>query len=407
MVFVVLIFSCEFERKGRYIIVDSIYKGRGQKEENEKLVSMLNVVFAPKGNTRFDFRITLPKLYKTEYNPALNNMIVREGDDIKGAVGVFYEDLTIGNNTLYSGGIGNVAVTLDSRGKGYMSDCMNLVLDDMIKNNADISFLGGQRQRYAYYSYEHGGFFYNYTISETNIRHAFKNDTETDFEAVPVNPFDTELIEKMYDLYLTKDYRFSRPLEKFYDYLCSWRSIPYVLLKNGEFKGYFTYGESRDYVLEFMLLDYSDIKNAFIALLKHAKEGTVNVPVAPFHSEVLRFLSDFSESCTIESSANMTVFNFRNTLYALLCYKASFSPLIDAECTFLINGYAKKENLYIKVKDNDITVDYTDKKADLELSHLEAIRLFFGISPIKVDNLPKDFAALLPIPFFIPAADNV
>lgn len=388
-------------------MTDSIYKGRAQKEENEKLVSMINTVFAPKDSTRFDFRKTLPKLYKTEYNPALNNMIVREGDDIKGAVGVFYEDLTVGSNTLRCGGVGNVAVSLDSRGKGYMSDCMNLALDDMIKSNADLSYLGGQRQRYAYYSYEHGGFYYNYNISKTNIRHALKNEIYTDFEAVPVKPGNTALIKKMYNLYLTKAYRFNRPFDKFYDCLCSWRSLPYVLLKNGEFKGYFTYGEGMDYVLEFMLLDYSDIKHAFLALLKHAKEGSVNVPVAPFHSEVLHFLSETAELCSIESSTNMTVFNFRNTLYALLCNKAEFTPLIDTECTFLIDGYANKENLHIKVKNNNITVDYTDKKADIELSHLSAIRLFFGISPIRVDNLPKSFAALLPIPFFIPAADNV
>lgn len=386
---------------------ESIYKGRAQKEENEKLVSMINKVFAGEGSAKFDFRKTLPKLYKTEYNPALNNMIVREGDDIKGAVGVFYEDLTVGNNLLRCGGIGNVAVSLDCRGKGYMSDCMNLALDDMIKSNTDLSFLGGQRQRYAYYSYEHGGFYYNYNISETNIRHTFKNEIYTDFETVPVKPDDEGMIEKMYELYLTKAYRFNRPKNKFYDCLCSWHSLPYVLLKNGEFKGYFTYGEGMDYVLEFMLLDYSDIKDAFLALLKQAKEGSVNVPVAPFHSEVLHFLSDTAELCSIESSTNMTVFNFRNTLYALLCNKANFAPLIDTECIVLINGFAKKENLYIKVKNNNITVDYTNKRADIELSHLSAIRLFFGISPIKVDNLSKDFAALFPTPFFIPAADNV
>ncbi|HZK22400.1 MAG TPA: GNAT family N-acetyltransferase [Oscillospiraceae bacterium] len=387
--------------------MEDIYKGRAKKEENEKLVNMLNEVFAPDSSPNFNFYRTLPKLYKPEYNPALNNMIVRHGSDIKAAVGIFYEDLTVAGTTLRCGGIGNVAVTSDSRGKGYMSDCMNLALKDMLQNNADLSFLGGQRQRYAYFSYEHGGFYYNYTISEKNILHAFNKETETDFEAVLVKPDDTALIEKMYDLYLTKTYRFSRAKNKFYDYLCSWRSLPYALFNKGEFKGYFIFTESHGFVLEFMLLDYSDIKDAFIALLKHAKDGTVNVPAAPFHCELLAFLSDVSELCSIESSTNMTVLNFRNTLYALLCNKAEIAPLIDTECTFLIDGYAKRENLHIKVKNNNITVDYTDKKADVELSHLSAIRLFFGISPIKIDNLPKSFAALLPIPFFIPGADNV
>lgn len=52
----------------------------------------------------------LPKLYKKQNNPCKNNFVVKEGDEIKGAVGLFYSDLIVCGEKLRCGGIGNVGV---------------------------------------------------------------------------------------------------------------------------------------------------------------------------------------------------------------------------------------------------------------------------------------------------------
>lgn len=386
---------------------ENIYKGRGASGENAKLVAMINEVFSPGSEIGFDFYKLLPKLYKDKHNPAAHNMIVREGDDIKGAVGLFYNNLNVNGTVLRCAGIGNVAVTLDSRSKGYMTDCMNLALDDMIKTGTDIAFLGGQRQRYAYFSFEHGGQVCRFNLSARNLRHAFKTDIKTDFEIVGLNNEDDRRLDEIYALYNARAYRFGREREALYDILCSWRQVPYIILKGNEFKGYLILSDDKSDVSELALADNRDIKDAVLAVLKENSGSDIGISLPLFDRELFSFFADVSEGYCIDNCANMTVLNYRRTLKALLGFKASYTPLCDTECTLLIHGKAGDENIHISVKDNAVAVEKTSREPDIELAHLSAVRLLFGICPPNAAGLPASFFAILPVPFFVAGADNV
>ena len=68
-----------------------IYKGRGKKEYTKQLIEVLDDVFFfdDEETPRRDFMSLLPKLYKDKYEPAYNNLVVMEGEDIKAAIGLY------------------------------------------------------------------------------------------------------------------------------------------------------------------------------------------------------------------------------------------------------------------------------------------------------------------------------
>ena len=90
----------------------NIYKGRGKPEEAKQLLEMLDNVFflEDEEETRREFLTLLPKLYKEQYNPAHNNVIIKEGDEIKAAVGCFPSEAVAAGKKLRILGIGNVAI---------------------------------------------------------------------------------------------------------------------------------------------------------------------------------------------------------------------------------------------------------------------------------------------------------
>lgn len=380
--------------------------GKGTKEENAKLVGMINNVFASDGEDEFNFYTSLPKLYKENYNPANHNVVVRERDSIKGCVGLYYNNLTINDFPLRCAGIGNVAVVPECRGKGYMGKCMNVALDEMIKNDTDLCYLSGQRQRYSYYSFEKGGQAYSFNLSIKNMRHAFKNDGKTDFSVLALLPDDTSLLDKIYALHNSKNFRFDRPRNALYDILCSWSRKVYVLMKDGDFRGYFILTEEKSRVSELVLLSEADIKDALLAILENSEHHSIEISLPPFQKELVLFLSDVAEAFYLSSEQCLSVFNFRHTIEVLLGFKSSYTSLCNIDYTLLIHGKAKDENINICIKNNAVMVRYSQKEPDIILEHLTAIRLLFGIAPLKLD-IPADFISVLPLPFFVEGADNV
>ena len=69
------------------------------------------------------------------------------------AIGSFPLSTQVMDVTLRGMGIGNVAVHPENRHQGHMMTALKMSVDDMIAQGMDFSCLGGQRQRYNYFSY--------------------------------------------------------------------------------------------------------------------------------------------------------------------------------------------------------------------------------------------------------------
>ena len=389
-------------------ISDVTYKGRTPKEDYTKLISFLDEVFFTDDDveTKRDFLGILPKLYKPEYDPCHNNFIVKEGDAIKGAVGLYYNTINAGGEMLRCGGIGNVAVHKDSRSKGYMIECMNLAMEDMKASKADFGLLGGQRQRYAYFSFEPAGVRYDFSVNVSNLRHCLGKDAENGLEVREVTAADTEVLAGIDAIICNESYYAIHPPEQMYDILCSWRNKPYAAFKDGKLKGFFTLN-SEGGLSTFKAVDPESIDQMVLAVFETVQDTGISFSVAPYDIDCLDHFTKIAESCSIRHAECYTVINFANTVRGLLKVKAATEPMVDGSINLLIHGYAGDEQIKISHQGNEVDVVATTDEPDMELGHHEAIRLLFSLSSTERRNMTMNAEQWFPLPMHCFGFDSV
>ena len=171
-----------------------IYRGPGNEKDYQHSLDFLNDVFFSEEENPRNFLSLLPKLYKKGYNHCENNLIVSVDGKWKGAVGLYFDDVDVMGNRLVCGGIGHVAVDKNCRGAGYMQDCMQQAMDRSIERDADYSVLGGQRQRYGYFSFAPAGFEHSFTFNAQNLKHVYGTDYKSVLTAVKAEETDKESV---------------------------------------------------------------------------------------------------------------------------------------------------------------------------------------------------------------------
>ena len=375
------------------------YKGRGTPEMYDDLMDFMNYVFGFDGDGR-DFKKLLPKCYNREYDPCCNNYVVTENGKLRAAIGAYDADLSVNGEILKTRGIGNVAVHPYFRSMGYMKDCMHMALRDMIEDGVDLSLLGGQRQRYQHFGFDHAGAEYGVSVDRGNLRRAFEGVPLPEIELRDVGEEDTELIDRMYALHSARAYRMIRSREAFFDIARSWRSNVTAILRDGEFRGYFT-GELN----ELTLTDPADLADVVRNYVK--QRGDLHLHVPGWETETVEALLAFGGGISYGNSEMFNILNYRHVTEVLLKFKASREILGDGELTLLIHGFAGDERFRIAVKDNEVTVENTGAEADLELGHLEAVRFTAGIFSGKWQALPLPVRSWFPLPLYTDPADHV
>ena len=385
-----------------------LFKGRCPKEYTDHLIDTLDDIFffEDEEATKRNFRDLLPKLYKEQYNPAYNNLVVMEDDKVKGAVGLYPFEATAAGRKLRVGGIGNVGVTRDCRGKGYMKDCMNMSLDEMIKDNTDYSLLGGHRQRYAYFGFEQCGPEYDFNIDMRNIRHCIGKDAKTTFTAREIKPEDKEILAKTIELYKRSLYTIDRNEDNVYDILASWRSIPYAAFEGDEFKGYFVLQKFGG-IHEICPVNIEDTLNLIMCIMETMGKDSVSFSVPFYKPEMCAYMTKYCGGWDVSHSEMINILNYGRFIEAFLAVKAKTVKLCNGSLVLLIHGYKQDERIEITVDGEDVKVCETTKDADLEVEHLEAIRLVSSLFSESRLTLPAFAQNWFPVYFSTENQDNV
>ena len=385
---------------------DYIHMTHGKAHQREELLNLLDHTF---GFTKDEdkFLHLLPKLYKEQYNPAENNIILDVDGDMRAAVGLYYNTLTVGDETLKIGGIGNVAVHPDHRGKGYMQFCMLLALDEMKQNMTDISNLGGARQRYEHFSYEPAGIQTAFSYRKCNVTRTLGENRKSKFTIKELKAEDTHYIAQIAEIYNSRPYRMVRTKEAMHDILLSWNSVPYVALENDEVKGWFAYYGSKDGVHEIFYKNEEDIEDVILLALENSGSDKIRIPVPVFDKPLYNYLALNCEIYDIGHAEQFTVFCYENVIRAFLKFKTTYQNLPDGELKVFIQGEKLPEQLKITVKDNNVTVEETDEKPDIILKHLEAMRFIGSHYSERRNDAPAFCNAWFPLPFYSYGLDNV
>lgn len=388
-------------------MANNLYYGRGKDEDNKKLIAFLDEVFFTNDVHGRDFLNLLPKCYKDQYRPAYNNFVVQdEKGDFRAAIGSFYNDMTVGGEYIKACCIGNVAVGKAYRSMGYMIELMEMSVEDMRKNGVDVAYLGGQRQRYGYFGFESSGTSFKYGFSRNAYRHSLKA-VPSGFEIEELKADDAQSIADIDKLYSRLPVRSNRKPESYYDVLCSWRDIPYILKKDGEFVGYFVLNDTRENVAEFDVVDPAYLPNLVAAVMEKTESYNVNFTVAPFETEKRRFFDENSDGFSVGGCEMILVYDFEKFIRASFKAKSGCAKLCDGVMTVLIHGKNGDEKLKIEVQNNEVKVEKFDGETELEMDHHKATRVFFSNLEADRAELPANIQQWFPLHVFLSPSDTM
>ncbi len=386
--------------------MEELYIGRGKDAENAALLAFLDEVFFS-DEEDVDFLSLLPKIYKDRYRPAYNNFVVRQpGGGFRAAVGNFDNDMTVGGTDLKTCCIGNVAVGKAYRGKGYMVALMNASLADMHARGVDLSYLGGQRQRYGYFGYENAGTSYNYHFSGQSFRHSL-HGIKSGLTVEPLSADDADAVDFIDGIYAKAPVISRRPRDAYFDILCSWSDTPYLIRENGSLVGYAVLGDGLEHVSEFGLADAALLPRFVAALFELSGKDGIGFSVAPYETEKLDFFTKNASHMRTDHCESVLVLRWKKVLAAYLNAKTSYETLCDGDFTVRIRGAFGTEDLRITVKDNAVGVSEYDGEAAFELDARAAVRAFFSNYPSDRAAFPPAVRQWLPLPMYFSSRDTM
>lgn len=387
--------------------MSELYIGRGKDEDNASLIRFLDEVFFWDSTCGTNFLGLLPKIYKDRYRPAYNNFVVQEpGGAYRAAVGNFDCDLIVGGAEIKACCIGNVAVGKEYRSMGYMIRLMEESIADMKARGVDLSYLGGQRQRYAYFGYEYAGTSYEFGFSRASYRHALGN-IPSGLKMEKLDAGDTESVRAIDAIYTKSPIHALRKADEYYDVLRSWEDVPYVIKENGSFVGYAVQDPNSGNVCEFGFTDDALLPRFVAAVFENTEKDSIDFSIAPYEIEKLAFFSPNASGMRIEHNEHILILNFRKVLAAYLTAKTTYEKLCDGEITVLIHGKTGDESLRVRVSDNIPEVTPFDGEARYEFDALEAVRVFFSNFPSDRSVLPPEVRQWLPLPMYFSSRDTM
>jgi predicted N-acetyltransferase YhbS len=122
------------------------------------------------GHSKAFFERAYPHLYQPTETALEWAYIVDENGKIVSHVGLYPIETVTAGVPLSIGGIGAVSTTPAARGKGYMTQLLNHVIDEMRRIGYPVSWLGGDRQRYNTFGWELASPVYRLDFSQRSLR---------------------------------------------------------------------------------------------------------------------------------------------------------------------------------------------------------------------------------------------
>lgn len=378
--------------------------GRGTHEQFEEYLDLIDLVFGYTGTVN-QFRNLLPKLYKPELDPAYHSFNAYIDGKMVAAIGSFPLSTQVLDVTLKGMGIGNVAVHPDFRRQGHMKAALNMSIDDMIAQGMDFSCLGGQRQRYNYFSYDFAGPCYRYYIEPRNLAYFF-SDAPLVLTAEEVTADSRDALDAIAALSDAQPCHPVRDRSLLFDILSTWRAKTYLFRDKGEFAGYCVLSEDGGSVTELLAVSDRYVIEMIRWICALTEKG-ISVTVAPFQPGYRRILETYGNGVNYGCCEMFSVLCYRRVLEACLKLKATYATLAQGSLNVLIHGRAGEERLQITVAGGDISVVPTDKTPEVELEHLQAMNYFFAPVCALRDTAPVQAQSWFPAPLWSYSADAV
>ena len=345
----------------------------------------------------------LPKLYKKEYEPCSNNIVLCDENGISGAVGLYPFYYNVAGERLRGVCLGNVASAPEARSRGYMSKMMKRSIDEIDSSGADFAVLGGQRQRYERFGFYQVTSDLIFTFNKANVKYRLAQARVPSLSIKEVSERDEWILDGIYALFNTLEVRAERERERLYDILLSWRKKLFAVLDGERFVGY--YLESGSGVHELTL---SEEKYFYPLIAAYVDEhSSMKIHFPPYDRNLIRLASAVAEQTCSETWEMFRISRFAETAGAFLKLAAKQRELSDGELVLLVHHERSDERFELSVKDGRVKVNPNTKKYPmLELNEAEASSLLFSNISETRDHLPVEVRDWLPLPLSLRRADH-
>ena len=364
-----------------------------------KIIDFIDLVFSQSARPH-DFAALIPKVYGNAHNYSHIHAIALEDGDIRGCVAVLPVDMTIAGQQLHMGYLGSVSVHRLSRGAGHMKKTMQMQLEKAKADGLDLIVLGGQRQRYGYFGFYPAGHGYEYSVTQSNVRHALK---DVDASAFTFEALESgEGSEYAYALYQQQPVCGSRTAENFAELALTFESKGWLVLENGQKAGYLIASNDGKGIREIVLEKPAQVPAVLKAWLALQQVRGLYVDAAPYNVTLNRTLAAFAEYYSLGQDGLVHCLNYANVIRCWMTLKNSISPLSEGMLRLSIDG----ETIEIKVADGVVSAEKTDTPADLSLTAEEAHYLLFSANRFyapEVSGIPADW---FPLPLYIPRPET-
>ncbi|MEG0692200.1 MAG: hypothetical protein RR444_03870, partial [Oscillospiraceae bacterium] len=246
------------------------------------------------------------------------------------------------------------------------------------------------------------GMHVNFTVTSTNVKHGYNLLDCSSVVIETIKETDTPMIEAAYQLHKSQTVAGIRSLEHFYKIALSWNSSISSIHIDERFSGYIVRDGSR--ISELVLHQIDQLPVVLKALVDkcHVHEVYMSVPL--FEQEKLAYLTTICEGYKLQCNHSFNVFDYKSVLQAFMQLKASYADMPDGDMTIQIGD----ETISISVLNRKVLVENSAQKADVALSHLEAMTYFFapaGGFLKDVVNLPVPAKSWFPLPLYIDSLD--
>jgi len=364
-----------------------------------KIIDFIDLVFSQSARPH-DFAALIPKVYGDAHNYSHIHAIALEDGDIRGCVAVLPVDMTIAGQQLHMGYLGSVSVHRLSRGAGHMKKTMQMQLEKAKADGLDLIVLGGQRQRYGYFGFYPAGHGYEYSVTQSNVRHALK---DVDASAFTFEALESgEGSEYAYALYQQQPVCGSRTAENFAELALTFESKGWLVLENGQKAGYLIASNDGKGIREIVLEKPAQVPAVLKAWLALQQVRGLYVDAAPYNVTLNRTLAAFAEYYSLGQDGLVHCLNYANVIRCWMTLKNSISPLSEGMLRLGIDG----ETIEIKVAGGVVSAEKTDAQADVSLTAEEAHYLLFSANRFyapEASGIPADW---FPLPLFIPRPET-